>query len=68
MDRFHPTKSIMLLASNFWTIQVEGVTSEYWVDSKKSKSNAASHDKEAARKLWDVSSELTKADYNFLNA
>ena len=49
-------------------MQVEGVTSEYWVNSKKSKSNAASHDRDVARKLWDVSSELTKADYSFLNA
>lgn len=48
--------------------EVEGVTSEYWVDSKSSKSNAASHNMEVARKLWDVSLELTKADYSFLDA
>lgn len=47
------------------SLQVEGRSGEYWVDSKPSKSNAASHDVEAAKKLWDVSVDLTGAKFAF---
>ena len=46
-------------------LQVEGRTGEYWVDSKPSKSSKASQDKEAAKRLWDISVELTGADFKF---
>lgn len=46
-------------------VQVEGRTGEYWVDSKPSKSNAASQDEAAAKRLWDISLELTGAEFKF---
>ena len=38
---------------------VEGVTGKYFVKSKAVKSSAVSYDMSAARKLWDVSLEMT---------
>jgi NAD(P)-dependent dehydrogenase (short-subunit alcohol dehydrogenase family) len=38
---------------------VEGVTGKYFVDKKSVRSSEASYDREAAKKLWDVSMELT---------
>jgi NAD(P)-dependent dehydrogenase (short-subunit alcohol dehydrogenase family) len=39
--------------------EVEGVTGSFFVGRKASKSSKRSHDAEAARRLWQVSSELT---------
>lgn len=41
---------------------VEGVTGCYFVNSKITSSNAASRDLEVARKLWEVSKEMTGLD------
>lgn len=41
--------------------EVEGVSSKYWVDCKPKASNKASYDTDVARKLWEVSQELTGA-------
>ena len=38
---------------------VEGVTGKYFADSKEVPSNAASHDKEAAGRLWEISEQMT---------
>lgn len=38
--------------------EVEGVTGKYFADSREKRSNTASHDVDAARRLWDVSEEL----------
>lgn len=40
--------------------EVEGITGKYFIDQKPSRSSAASYDEEAAKRLWDVSLELTK--------
>lgn len=41
--------------------EVEGVSGKYFAECKEAKSNEASYDAEAARKLFDLSVELTKA-------
>ena len=41
--------------------EVEGVSSKYWVDCKPQATNKASYDTDVARKLWEVSQELTGA-------
>jgi len=40
---------------------VEGITARYWVDCEMKPSSAESYDREVARKLWEVSEELTAA-------
>jgi hypothetical protein len=37
---------------------VEGVTGKYFANRREQKSNAMSHDADAARRLWEVSDEL----------
>ena len=39
--------------------EVEGVTGKYFADSKETESNPASHDKEAAKRLWEISEQMT---------
>ena len=39
--------------------EVEGVTGKYFADSKETPSNPASHDKEAAKRLWEISEQMT---------
>ncbi|MDF2630050.1 MAG: rhlG [Symbiobacteriaceae bacterium] len=39
--------------------QAEGVTGQYFVKRKPVRSNAASHDRETARRLWQMSEQLT---------
>jgi len=39
--------------------EVEGVTGRYFADSKETPSSAASHDEEAARRLWEISEQMT---------
>ncbi len=39
--------------------QVEAVTGKYFADKKEARSNKESYDKEIARRLWEVSAELT---------
>ena len=38
---------------------VEGVTGKYFIDSKEARSSDASHDPAAARRLWEVSAQMT---------
>jgi len=40
--------------------EVEGITGSYFADEKLSKSSEVSHDKEIAKKLWEISEKLTK--------
>jgi len=40
-------------------LQVEGISSKYYVDCKPQTSSAASYDLESARRLWQLSEELT---------
>ena len=40
--------------------EVEGVTGRYFVESKAVPSSPASHDAAAARRLWDISAEMTR--------
>lgn len=42
--------------------EVEGLSSKYWVDCKPQASSKASYDTEVARRLWEVSEELTSAE------
>ncbi|CAL8470625.1 g10167 [Coccomyxa elongata] len=42
--------------------EVEGISSKYWVNCKPVASSKASYDTDVARKLWEVSEELTGAD------
>jgi retinol dehydrogenase-14 len=42
--------------------EVEGVTAKYWADCKPRTSSKASYDVDTARRLWDVSQELTGAE------
>ncbi len=44
--------------------EVEGVSSKYWVDCQPKASSKASYDTDVARKLWEVSQELTAAANN----
>ncbi len=39
--------------------EVEGITGQYFVERKATRSSEASYDAEAARKLWEVSAALT---------
>jgi NAD(P)-dependent dehydrogenase (short-subunit alcohol dehydrogenase family) len=39
--------------------EVEGVTGRYYVDSNEAPSSLASHDEEAARRLWEISEQMT---------
>ncbi len=39
--------------------EVEGVTGKYFADSKETPSSPASHDQEAARRLWEISEQMT---------
>lgn len=39
--------------------EVEGVTGKYFIDSKEARSSAESHDGDIARRLWDVSAQMT---------
>ena len=41
--------------------EVEGTGSKYWSDCKPKTSNKASYDAETARRLWEISQELTDA-------
>jgi NAD(P)-dependent dehydrogenase (short-subunit alcohol dehydrogenase family) len=38
---------------------VEGVTGKYFADSKETPSSPASHDEEAAKRLWEISEQMT---------
>lgn len=38
---------------------VEGVTGKYFADSKETRSSPASHDEEAAKRLWEISEQMT---------
>ena len=40
--------------------EVEGVTGQYFVNKKIAQSSPESHDRELARRLWEVSEKLTK--------
>lgn len=42
--------------------QVDGVSGKYFVKCKETRSSAASYDEAAARRLWDLSAELTHLD------
>lgn len=44
--------------------KVENVTGQYFVDRRPVKSSAPTYDESAARRLWDISAELTKLDFN----
>ncbi len=39
--------------------EVEGVTGKYFAKSNETRSSPASHDKEAAKRLWEVSEQMT---------
>jgi NAD(P)-dependent dehydrogenase (short-subunit alcohol dehydrogenase family) len=39
--------------------EVEGVTGKYFVDCKEARSSAESHDANIARRLWEVSAQMT---------
>ncbi len=39
--------------------EVEGVTGKYFIDSKEARSSAESHDAAIARRLWEVSAQMT---------
>jgi NAD(P)-dependent dehydrogenase (short-subunit alcohol dehydrogenase family) len=39
--------------------EVEGVTGKYFIDSKEARSSAESHDATVARRLWEVSGQMT---------
>jgi hypothetical protein len=47
--------SIYLAASP----EIEGISGKYFVDRKPVRSSTASYDEDAAKRLWDVSLELT---------
>ncbi len=38
--------------------EVEGVTGKYFADCREKQSNAISHDREVARKLWEISEQM----------
>jgi retinol dehydrogenase-12 len=50
-------RTLIYLASS---PEVEGVTGEYFQNEKVRESSPASHDEEAARRLWDISESLTR--------
>ena len=39
--------------------EVEGVTGKYFIDSKEARSSSESHDANVARRLWEVSAQMT---------
>ena len=39
--------------------ELEGVTGKYFIDSKEARSSAVSHDADLARRLWEVSAQMT---------
>ena len=39
--------------------EVEGVTGKYFIDSKEARSSDVSHDANLARRLWEVSAQMT---------
>ena len=39
--------------------EVEGVTGKYFADSKETPSSPASHDEKAAKRLWEISEQMT---------
>jgi NAD(P)-dependent dehydrogenase (short-subunit alcohol dehydrogenase family) len=39
--------------------EVEGVTGKYFIDSKEARSSDVSHDADLARRLWEVSAQMT---------
>ncbi len=39
--------------------EVEGITGRYFIDSKEARSSAESHDANIARRLWEVSANMT---------
>ena len=39
--------------------EVEGVSGKYFADKQQKQSNSASYDKDAQKRLWDISAELT---------
>jgi hypothetical protein len=41
------------------TPEVEGISGKYFSNCKEAKSSKLSHDKQLARRLWDVCSQLT---------
>ena len=49
-------KTSIYLASS---TEVEGVTGKYFADSKETPSSPASHDEEAAKRLWEISEQMT---------
>lgn len=42
-------------------MQVEGISGKYWVDCQPKTSSKVSYDLDTAKRLWDVSQELTGA-------
>ena len=42
--------------------EVQGVSAKYYVDCRPQASSRASYDQDAARRLWEVSQELTGAE------
>lgn len=42
------------------SLEVEGVTGQYFVNKKIAQSSPESHDRELARRLWEVSEKLAK--------
>lgn len=57
-----PTVAVRLMLRPSLLSQVEGVTGKYFVDCKPKSSSKASYDAATARRLWDVSKELTGAE------
>ena len=49
-------RTVVYLASS---PEVAGVTGQYYVKQKPVQSSSASYDPEAARRLWEISAELT---------
>jgi len=54
-------ETVIYLASS---PEVSAVTGKYFTDMKEVKSSNESYDEETARRLWQVSEELTGARYN----
>jgi retinol dehydrogenase 12 len=46
--------------------EVEGVTGKYFADKKETRSNGASYDVEAQRRLWEVSEEMTEKEVSVI--
>ena len=39
--------------------EVDGVTGKYFIDEKEARSSAESHDASIARRLWNISAQMT---------